>query len=150
MNFTQAIAAGFWNYVNFSGRALRSEYWFWTLFCSIVGVATAILDLVTGFQITNPVFSLATLLPSLAGRGAAAARHRPHRLVAVAGLDRNWHFCAARVVLLQGHVRSEPVRPRSAGVPRRRIGAGLARSNRNFGVTTRRGRASMRMRARTH
>ncbi len=66
MNFTQAIAAGFWNYVNFSGRALRSEYWFWTLFCSIVGVATAILDLVTGFQITNPVFSLATLLPSLA------------------------------------------------------------------------------------
>ena len=32
MSFGQAIAAGFLNYINFSGRAGRSEYWFWVLF----------------------------------------------------------------------------------------------------------------------
>ncbi len=66
MNFGQAIASGFSNYVGFSGRAVRSEYWFWTLFCALVGIATAILDGVTGVPVTNPLFSLATLLPGLA------------------------------------------------------------------------------------
>ena len=32
MNFGQAISSGFSNYVNFSGRAVRSEYWYWVLF----------------------------------------------------------------------------------------------------------------------
>jgi uncharacterized membrane protein YhaH (DUF805 family) len=32
MNFTQAISSGFSNYVNFAGRAIRSEYWYW--YCS--------------------------------------------------------------------------------------------------------------------
>ena len=31
MNFLEAISAGFRNYVNFLGRAIRSEYWYWTL-----------------------------------------------------------------------------------------------------------------------
>ena len=29
MSFPQAIEAGFTNYVNFSSRASRSEYWIW-------------------------------------------------------------------------------------------------------------------------
>ena len=29
MNFGEAIASGFSNYVNFSSRAARSEYWYW-------------------------------------------------------------------------------------------------------------------------
>ena len=32
MSFAQAIASGFSNYVNFSTRAVRSEYWYWVLF----------------------------------------------------------------------------------------------------------------------
>ena len=32
MNFVQAISSGFSNYVNFSDRAIRSEYWYWVLF----------------------------------------------------------------------------------------------------------------------
>ena len=44
MNFQQAISSGFGNYVNFSGRAARSEFWYWLLFALIVSVATAILD----------------------------------------------------------------------------------------------------------
>ena len=31
MNFFEAISSGFRNYVNFSGRAIRSEYWYWNL-----------------------------------------------------------------------------------------------------------------------
>jgi uncharacterized membrane protein YhaH (DUF805 family) len=49
VNFTQAITSGFSNYVNFSGRAIRSEYWFWILF-SIIG----------------QLFNLAAFLPSIA------------------------------------------------------------------------------------
>ena len=29
MNFFEAVSSGFRNYVNFSGRAIRSEYWYW-------------------------------------------------------------------------------------------------------------------------
>lgn len=36
MGFTQAVRSGFANYVTFSGRARRSEYWFWALFVVIV------------------------------------------------------------------------------------------------------------------
>lgn len=69
MGFTQAIVSGFQNYVNFSGRAARSEYWFWILFVflvSIVGVLidTMILGNAQTFPATNLV-NLALLLPEL-------------------------------------------------------------------------------------
>ena len=32
MGFVEAISSGFRNDVGFSGRAARSEYWYWTLF----------------------------------------------------------------------------------------------------------------------
>ncbi|MGN6424154.1 MAG: DUF805 domain-containing protein [Asticcacaulis sp.] len=32
MSFVEAIKSGFKNYVNFQGRATRSEYWWWVLF----------------------------------------------------------------------------------------------------------------------
>ena len=38
MNFIEAVKSGFRNYVNFSGRAVRSEYWYWTLFVTVVAV----------------------------------------------------------------------------------------------------------------
>jgi uncharacterized membrane protein YhaH (DUF805 family) len=44
MTFTQAVRSGFSNYVTFSGRARRSEFWFWFLFAIIVGVVAALLD----------------------------------------------------------------------------------------------------------
>jgi uncharacterized membrane protein YhaH (DUF805 family) len=66
MNFLQAISSGFSNYVGFSGRAVRSEYWFWALFCGLAGIVTGILDGMTGVPVTNVLFSLATILPSLA------------------------------------------------------------------------------------
>ena len=76
MNFGEAIASGFSKYVNFSGRAIRSEYWYWVLFVILAEIVTSIIDyvigaqittgLVIGAQITSGLFGLATFLPSLA------------------------------------------------------------------------------------
>ena len=45
MTFSEAISSGFRNYVGFSGRASRSEFWFWILFTALVGIVTTIIDL---------------------------------------------------------------------------------------------------------
>jgi uncharacterized membrane protein YhaH (DUF805 family) len=70
MNFGQAIASGFRNYVTFAGRASRSEYWYWVLFVMIGGVVTGILDhaLFDEDQVSplNAIFGLVTFLPGLA------------------------------------------------------------------------------------
>jgi uncharacterized membrane protein YhaH (DUF805 family) len=70
MNFQQAIASGFHNYVTFSGRAARSEYWYWVLFAVLVAIATGIVDaaLFPRMQVSplNSLASLALFLPGLA------------------------------------------------------------------------------------
>ena len=38
MGFGQAISSGFSNLTNFSGRASRSEFWWWMLFVWIVNI----------------------------------------------------------------------------------------------------------------
>lgn len=70
MNFWQAITSGYSNYVNFSGRAIRSEYWYWVLFTVIASAVTATLDAamfssVPGVSPINNIFGLVTFLPSL-------------------------------------------------------------------------------------
>jgi uncharacterized membrane protein YhaH (DUF805 family) len=44
MSFTEAIAAGFKNYVNFKGRASRSEFWYWVLFTILLSVLLSTLE----------------------------------------------------------------------------------------------------------
>ena len=71
MGFVEAIKSGFSKYVTFSGRAFRSEYWLWVLFCVIGGGVTAILDsALFGYSVgaspLNGIFDLVTFLPSLA------------------------------------------------------------------------------------
>jgi len=73
MNFFEAVSSGFRNYVNFSGRAVRSEYWYWTLFVTIVVVVFGVIDelLYPGaemgaFSIVNMLVSLALILPGIA------------------------------------------------------------------------------------
>ena len=75
MNFGEAIASGFSNYVNFSTRAVRSEYWYWFLFNFLAEIATEIIDAVIGISLTTAVFSLVVLLP-----GIAVAVRRLHDL----------------------------------------------------------------------
>ena len=67
MSFTDAIRSVLSQYVGFTGRARRSEYWYWALAAVIVYVVAAVLDRIAG---TTSVFTglawLALLLPSLA------------------------------------------------------------------------------------
>jgi uncharacterized membrane protein YhaH (DUF805 family) len=70
MDFSEAIKSGFHNYVNFSGRAARSEYWYWQLFFCLVGIASALIDLALFPRLDispiNTLAELAMLLPTLA------------------------------------------------------------------------------------
>jgi uncharacterized membrane protein YhaH (DUF805 family) len=65
MGFAQAISAGFSNYVNFSGRACRSEYWYWILFILIAEIVTGTIDAVLDIRLVTSIFGLVTLLPSI-------------------------------------------------------------------------------------
>lgn len=80
MSFVEAVRSGFNNYANFSGRALRSEYWWWVVFVWIAGIIASIIDRALGWSIyettmygvqqsSGPVaaiVSLAVLIPGLA------------------------------------------------------------------------------------
>jgi uncharacterized membrane protein YhaH (DUF805 family) len=71
MKFGEAVAAGFANYINFTGRAAAPEFWFWILFSALGAVVTEFVDAAVfihhpGLSPLNSLFTLAVLLPSLA------------------------------------------------------------------------------------
>ena len=66
MSFTQAIEAGFKNYVNFNDRASRSEYWYWFLFVVLAQIVLAIVDMVIGLNVLTILFTLGALIPGIA------------------------------------------------------------------------------------
>ena len=65
MNFTTAVKTCFRKYVDWNGRALRSEYWYSYLFVILGVIVTSILDAATGLFIFTGLFYLAILLPML-------------------------------------------------------------------------------------
>jgi uncharacterized membrane protein YhaH (DUF805 family) len=74
MSFPQSIRGGFRRYVDFSGTASRSEFWWWILFTVLVATALSALPVPTypldGTALSAPtlapVWQLAVLLPTLA------------------------------------------------------------------------------------
>ena len=73
VGFVEAIQICFSKYATFEGRARRSEYWFYTLFIWAVQMILYILGIIIlgkspedGTNILMSIFSLATLVPSLA------------------------------------------------------------------------------------
>lgn len=67
MGMLEAVKSCFKQYVGFSGRARRSEYWFFGLFNVIVVFALMILSNVASiFGILYAIYYLAIILPSLA------------------------------------------------------------------------------------
>jgi uncharacterized membrane protein YhaH (DUF805 family) len=66
MNFAEAISSGFSKYVQFGGRACRSEYWYWTLFVIIATIVANIIDATLGIGIVGTVVGLGLFLPGLA------------------------------------------------------------------------------------
>ena len=84
MSFLGAIRAGFKNYVNFKGRASRSEFWYWVLFTVLLSMVvstvesviwpapTASPDWMQNLELTlsqptplSNVLSLALIIPNL-------------------------------------------------------------------------------------
>lgn len=61
MTFGESIKVCFSKYADFTGRAVRSEFWWWTLFTFLVSLATGYVS-----EMASGLFSLATILPSLA------------------------------------------------------------------------------------
>lgn len=54
------------NYVGFSGRARREEYWMFVLFNCIASFVLGLIDGLLGIQILSSLYSLAVMIPSLA------------------------------------------------------------------------------------
>ena len=70
MGFFEAVSSVFSKYFEFSGRALRSEYWYFMLFSILFGIVVGILDVVffSSFMGEGPlslILTLAFLFPSI-------------------------------------------------------------------------------------
>ncbi|QUJ75972.1 DUF805 domain-containing protein [Sulfitobacter albidus] len=68
-SFMGALKDGFARYVDFRTRSTRSQFWWWMVWMILLGGLTGGLDAALGFYDVGPInglFSLATLLPSIA------------------------------------------------------------------------------------
>lgn len=70
-SFGDVIKTVFNRYVQFSGRARRSEFWYWFLFVIICNIGLGTLDLAlfgldSGFSPISSIFALGIILPNLA------------------------------------------------------------------------------------
>ena len=54
------------NYANFSGRARRSEYWYYALCNFLIGLVLQVVDYFIGFNLLGGIYGLAVLVPGLA------------------------------------------------------------------------------------
>ncbi len=68
MTFQESVRTCFSKYADFTGRAVRSEYWWFALFVVVVSLALSLLS-----NVASSVFGLVTILPSI-----AAATRRLH------------------------------------------------------------------------
>jgi uncharacterized membrane protein YhaH (DUF805 family) len=66
MDFMTAVRTTLSKYVDFSGRARRSEYWYFVLFNVLVSIVALVIDMAIGQQIVGFIASLALFLPGLA------------------------------------------------------------------------------------
>ena len=71
MNMIDAVKSVLTQYVGFSGRARRSEYWYWILATFLLGVVVGIFELAIGLSSDGSgpiaqILRLALFLPGLA------------------------------------------------------------------------------------
>ena len=73
MDIQTSIKTCFNKYATFSGRASRSEYWFFVLFSILGGIVALIIDvMILGYSIEseytpiNSIFSLVLIIPTIA------------------------------------------------------------------------------------
>ncbi len=65
MNFKESVTTCFQKYVDFDGRASRSEYWWFYLFYFVSYIGIAILDSMITGGIIAVLYSLALMIPSI-------------------------------------------------------------------------------------
>ena len=73
MNFKEAVVSVLKNWNNFSGRACRSEFWYFVLAAFLVSMAISIIEIATGMVdiesaemgILSLIFTLLLFVPSL-------------------------------------------------------------------------------------
>ncbi|HSC55435.1 MAG TPA: DUF805 domain-containing protein [Phnomibacter sp.] len=53
-------------YAEFNGRARRKEYWYFTLFSTIISFGIAMVEVAVNTELLGTLFSLAILIPSIA------------------------------------------------------------------------------------
>lgn len=63
MNYFFAVLT---KYATFSGRARRSEYWYFTLFSTIISVILMVVDRSLSIEFLGSIYSLGVLLPTIA------------------------------------------------------------------------------------
>lgn len=61
MTFQESIRECFSKYADFTGRASRSEYWWFFLFVFLASLGTSMIH-----EVLGGIFALATLVPSIA------------------------------------------------------------------------------------
>ena len=72
MDFQTSVKTCFKKYADFSGRALRSEFWWFVLFSLLGGIVTTIIDvMILGYSIesygpANIIFTVVLILPGIA------------------------------------------------------------------------------------
>ena len=72
MSFPDAVKVCLSKYADFSGRARRSEFWFFFLFTVLVGIVASIIDAILGTKngsgtgLVESIANLALILPGLA------------------------------------------------------------------------------------
>jgi uncharacterized membrane protein YhaH (DUF805 family) len=93
MSFSDAVSTCLRKYATFSGRARRSEYWWFTLANVLAAIVATVVDQILGTSVISLLVSLGLLLPSL-----AVAVRRLH------DTDRTGWWCFIALVPLVGAV----------------------------------------------
>lgn len=65
VTFGEAITAGFKGYVIWNARSTRAEFWWWTLFAGLTGLAALAIDSVLTAGLLYVVWLFGSFLPSL-------------------------------------------------------------------------------------
>ncbi|RLT38066.1 MAG: DUF805 domain-containing protein [Chloroflexi bacterium] len=65
MTFREAARSGLTKYAVFTGRAGRSEFWYFVLFGALVGVVANVVDNIVGMMLFSSLTNLALLLPNI-------------------------------------------------------------------------------------
>ena len=66
MNMQEAVRSVLSQYAGFTGRARRSEYWFWYLATVIAYVVALIIDNILGISLVTIIVALAVIVPTIA------------------------------------------------------------------------------------